>query len=130
MIQLNAHSDSIGALSSALCMIHCLATPFLFVAQSCSATCCEASPMAWRLIDVAFLAISFYAIVPAWKIAGYTWVKAGMLVAWLILSLIILNSHLQVVSLSEKWIYLPALSLVVLHLYNRKNCKCQAKCCD
>ena len=37
--------DSIGVLSSALCMIHCIATPFFFVATACTATCCSAAPL-------------------------------------------------------------------------------------
>jgi hypothetical protein len=30
--------DTIGAAASFLCMIHCVATPFIFIAQACSHT--------------------------------------------------------------------------------------------
>jgi len=33
--------DLFGALVSSLCLIHCAATPFLFIAKVCSATCCS-----------------------------------------------------------------------------------------
>jgi len=56
------HSDIIGIWSSGLCLIHCLATPFLFIAKSCSHTCCAASPTWWGTIDFIFLVISFIAI--------------------------------------------------------------------
>ncbi len=29
-------SDIVGAVASGLCALHCIATPFLFIAQSCS----------------------------------------------------------------------------------------------
>ena len=35
---LKVNSDSIGALASGLCMIHCVATPFFFIASACSSS--------------------------------------------------------------------------------------------
>ena len=55
-------SDTIGVLSSGLCMIHCLATPFFFVATACSATCCSGAPLWWQWLDYFFLIISFIAV--------------------------------------------------------------------
>ena len=46
-------ADTVGAAASFLCMIHCVATPFLFVAQACASTCCSAAPTWWRAIDFA-----------------------------------------------------------------------------
>ena len=129
MIQRLYNSDSLGIIGSSLCMIHCLATPFLFMAKTCSDTCCVDSPLAWRLIDVAFLIIALYAVVSAYKNAKYLWVKLALSMAWLGLAFIIVNSYLSIVEIPEQWIYLPAISLVVLHIYNLNNCKCSAKCC-
>ena len=53
------NSDSIGALASTLCLIHCLATPFIFVVQSCAASCCASAPAWWVFFDYLFLTISF-----------------------------------------------------------------------
>ena len=40
MTSINLKQDYIGAVASALCLLHCIATPFLFVAKACSAACC------------------------------------------------------------------------------------------
>ena len=55
-------SDTIGVLSSGLCMIHCLATPFFFVATVCSTTCCNTAPLWWQWLDYFFLVVSFIAV--------------------------------------------------------------------
>ena len=39
-IKLKINSDLIGALASALCTIHCLVTPFIFLASTCARDCC------------------------------------------------------------------------------------------
>ena len=46
-MRLELHYDKIGIISSSLCMIHCLGTPFIFVAKACSATCCSDAPTWW-----------------------------------------------------------------------------------
>ncbi|MFK7796305.1 MAG: MerC domain-containing protein [Aureispira sp.] len=51
---LTQKSDFFGAAASTLCLIHCLITPFIFVAQTCSRTCCSDAPIWWRMIDVVF----------------------------------------------------------------------------
>jgi|GEM_PF-3179353 len=48
------NADFIGAMSSGLCLMHCLATPFLFIAKACTATCCADTPSWWQLIDYLF----------------------------------------------------------------------------
>ena len=40
----NIKVDSLGALVSGLCMLHCLATPIFFIASACSAACCNFAP--------------------------------------------------------------------------------------
>ena len=54
--------DSIGMIAGTLCAIHCIATPFLFVAKACSTVCCADAPLWWKAIDYIFLVISFIAI--------------------------------------------------------------------
>ena len=51
--------DSVGIIASTLCMIHCIGTPFIFIAKACSATCCSEAPLWWVIIDYIFLFISF-----------------------------------------------------------------------
>ncbi|MEM9025186.1 MAG: MerC domain-containing protein, partial [Bacteroidota bacterium] len=47
--------DMFGAVASGLCLIHCLATPFLFVAGAGAHAHHPESPFWWGLIDVVFL---------------------------------------------------------------------------
>ena len=55
-------SDTIGVLSSGLCMIHCLATPFFFDATVCSNTCCNTAPLWCQWLDYIFLVVSIRSI--------------------------------------------------------------------
>jgi len=97
MILLKQKPDSIGAIASTLCLIHCLATPFVFIAQSCTLTCCNGVPMWWGSIDYIFLIISFFTVYRS--------------------------------NLNEKAIYIPAIALIMLHLYNKKYCQCHTNTC-
>ncbi|MGB1207359.1 MAG: MerC domain-containing protein [Chitinophagales bacterium] len=47
-------TDKVGIIPSTLCMIYCIATPFLFLAQPYSASCCKASPSWWRSLHFIF----------------------------------------------------------------------------
>ena len=55
----NLTYDKIGVISSTLCMIHCIITPFIFLAKACSISCCSDGPVLWQIIDYLFLGISF-----------------------------------------------------------------------
>ena len=54
--------DKIGIISSSLCMIHCMGTPFIFIAKACTTTCCSNAPTWWLMIDYLFLIISLFFI--------------------------------------------------------------------
>ena len=56
------NSDQIGAVSSALCMLHCFATPFLFLSQSSLILISVDFTLPWFIINYIFLFISFIAI--------------------------------------------------------------------
>jgi len=130
MISINQKPDILGTFASSLCLIHCVATPFIFIAQSCTATCCEAAPIWWKPIDYIFLVISFFAIYWSTKTTTIIWIKPMLWLSWLGLASIILNEKLELIPLAESAIYFPAIALVILHLYNRKYCKCETdKCC-
>jgi len=130
MIFTKYQSDNLGAISGTLCLIHCVATPFIFIVQSCSLTCCETAPVWWRFIDYFFLVISFFAVYQTTKNTTSLWIKPALWVSWSLLFLIILNEKLMWFPLSEYIIYFPALSLILLHIYNKKYCHCDInKCC-
>ena len=123
-------TDYIGAIAGALCMIHCISTPFLFIIKSCSVVCCEDAPVWWKLIDVAFLLISFYAIYHTSKQAIPTWLKTTFWLSWTILFLIIINEQINLFQINNKLIYIPGLLIITLHLYNIKFCRCSEKECN
>ncbi|ALJ05968.1 hypothetical protein APS56_12865 [Pseudalgibacter alginicilyticus] len=130
MIFINRKADSIGVISSALCLIHCVATPFIFIAQTGLLTCCSATPSWWGLIDYFFLGISFLAVYHTTNTTVSKWVKPALWLSWGLLFLVIINEKTTWFSFGENIIYIPTISLIVLHLYNRKYCKCDIdKCC-
>jgi len=122
-------SDSIGALASGLCLIHCIATPFIFLAQTCSAICCDTAPAWWTSIDFLFIGISFFAVYRSAKNTSKIWMSTTLWISWIALCLVILNEKLALISLPESTIYIPAIALVLLHLYNRKYCQCKDDTC-
>lgn len=122
-------TDKVGIIASTLCMIHCIATPFLFLAKSCSASCGEASPNWWISLDFIFLLVSFFAIYQSSKNTSKIWLKYAMWTSWTFLLTILLNEKFYVISLFEYAIYFPAMMLVVLHIYNLKYCQCKTDTC-
>jgi len=121
---LTQKSDTFGAIASSLCLIHCLITPFIFVAQTCSVTCCSSAPTWWRVIDVIFLIVSFFAVYQSMTLTTKSWLKIGFGVSWIGLLLLIINDNFNIFELAHEIIYLPSLGLIILHLYNIKYCKC------
>ena len=123
-------SDAVGVVSSGLCIVHCLATPVFFIAATCSASCCNATPLWWQWVDYVFLIISFIAITHSIKSTNSNLVKYGLWVSWVALFLFILNIQFQWFSISDNIKFIPAFSLIGFHLYNIKYCKCSKdECC-
>ncbi len=122
-------SDTIGVLSSGLCMIHCLATPFFFVATACSASCCSDTPLWWQWIDYFFLIISFIAVRHSTISTNSIYVELGLWLSWLGLLIFVLNAKFLWFFANPNAKFIPAFSLIALHLYNLKYCQCQKKDC-
>jgi len=121
--------DSVGALASFLCLIHCALTPFIFISQACVVSCCEESPMWWQSIDYVFLIISFFAIFKSAKTSSNRVVKTLLWCFWGILCLLILNKSIQLFLVSHNFMYSVAILLSILHLYNLRYCQCKTKGC-
>ena len=121
---INDKSDYFGMLASGLCMIHCIATPFIFVVQACSVSCCEASPWWWSMIDYLFLIISFIAIYFSAKATSLTWMPSVLYLSWGLLAILMLHERFPLFDIPHAMIYLPAFSLVFFHIYNSKYCTC------
>ena len=126
----NQKTDSIGAISSTLCLIHCVATPFLFITQSSLLTYANEIPNWWKFIDYFFLIISFLAVYRSVQTTASNFIKPALWFSWFFLFVVIINEKIAWFSFSEELIYIPAFSLIALHLYNRKYCQCNKdKCC-
>ncbi|MEL6589260.1 MAG: MerC domain-containing protein [Bacteroidota bacterium] len=135
--QTKSRSDIWGAAASGFCLIHCLATPFLFVAQAGIADHHDhhghgASPTWWGFIDISLLVVSLAAVYWSVKKSSKQWMKIALYASWAFLAFVILNEKFEFLHLAEAWIYVPALSLVGLHLYNRRksNSKEDEDCCE
>ena len=121
--------DNVGIMAGSLCMIHCIGTPFLFIAKACSVSCCSDAPLWWQLIDYFFLIISFVAIYFITKKTIPNWVKISFWISWLILLLTILNHTFTIVEVPKYFVYIPASAIIILHFYNIRFCKCEEDSC-
>lgn len=130
LIQLTAKSDIIGAAASTLCLIHCIATPFLFVVQAGVVSAGEARPSWWGLLDIVFLTVSLFAIIWTNRTTAKSWVGKALWISWLLLAFVVLNEKFSLIPVTEEAVYIPTLGLIFFHLYNRKYCRCgQEVCC-
>lgn len=119
----HSNADYVGASASTLCLVHCMLTPVLFTVQAISLNCAELSPVWWKSIDFLFLIISFLAIYYTVKSSTSEWVSRGLYFWWLVLAFIIVNSTFQWINFTHALIYIPALAVSGLHLYNLKYCR-------
>lgn len=119
-------SDSLGIISSTLCLIHCIATPFLFATNAQIANLGSW----WSNVDLMFLIISALAIYKSGTRVTKKWISTGLWSSWGVLLFIIVNEKMGLFNIPETAIYLPSVSLIVLHFYSRRYCQCKTtECC-
>lgn len=124
-------SDTIGALASTLCVIHCLMTPLLFAVQSYTAAQHQNIPLWWKNLDFLFVTISVIAVYRSAQNSSNTRIKYALWLNWFTLFILILNEKLALVSLAEFITYIAALTLACLHIYNLNYCQCKTEdCCN
>lgn len=116
-----------GIVASSLCLAHCLATPFLFLAHSGSVMLQDANTIWWKSLDILFLALSFFAIRRSIKNSSKPKIKYAFWSSWGLLFFIIINEKLPMIALPEEIIYVGSVVLVGLHFYNLKYCQCNVK---
>lgn len=58
------------------------------------------------------------------------WLKVSLVVSWLMLSFFILNERFEGIEFPFDMVYFPAFALVVLHLVNKRQCRCETGCCE
>ena len=122
-------SDTVGAAASFLCMIHCLATPFLFVAQACSSACCSDAPTWWRAVDFVFLAVSGFAVYRSMQTSSKRWVWRSLWAAWVVLTCSVLSEAFAYALFLPALKYASASGLIGLHVYNMTLCQCGNPTC-
>ena len=123
-IKLASKSDIIGVMASSLCLLHCIATPLLFIAHASTITVESSRPWWWGGLDIIFLTISFIAVYWSTSNTSSRWMKYALWISWLLLSLILVNEKFEIWHISEESVYLPSMALVLLHIYNRRFCNC------
>ena len=121
--------DAIGSLASALCLIHCVATPFIFITQACTISCCAEAPIWWQAIDYIFIIISFFAILRSTQTSSNKTIKILLWSTWFIFFVSILNKTIQLLSLNINFIYVIGTILALLHVYNLNYCQCKDENC-
>ena len=70
--------DTIGSLASTLCLIHCIATPFIFITQACTMSCCADAPIWWQSIDYIFFNYIIFAIYRSTKTSTKLEIKIAL----------------------------------------------------
>ena len=111
------NSDVFGAVSSTLCLTHCILTPFFLVA-----------PTWWGGLNYFFIAISFFAVNFSAKNSSNKIMKPLLWIGFLILSFCVINEELGLYHFPEFVTYLAAINLAFLHVYNLKYCQCRDDC--
>ena len=130
ILNFTSSSDIIGASASSMCFIHCLVTPFLFVAYSNTVIIENTYPWWWGILDIVFLLISLFAVYWYTYNTSKQFIKYTFWTLWILLALIIINEKWEIVHVAEVFIHLTTLGLVFLHFYNRRYCQCENdKCC-
>ena len=124
------HPDTLGAINSSLCVIHCFATPFLFLTQA-QTSLVELStvPLWWQLLNYVFIVVSFFAVFRTVKNSSNQLVKSLLWVSWGLLSALILNEEFEIMHMPELLTYFAGISLASLHIYNLKYCQCEDENC-
>ena len=125
-------SDKIGALTSFLCLIHCFATPLIFIMGSCGGHCHDNVPDWWMGFDLIFLFVSFISIWFSVKQTTSKVIKPLFWLGWLLMGFAVVNEKLHLTELPHWVIYIPAGFLIGAHIYNLKYCQCQPEeesCC-
>lgn len=122
--------NAFGAIASVLCMLHCLATPLFFIAQTSSKEMHSIASMSWQGLDYLFLSVSFIAVYRSTQITSKKIMRIALWGSWLLLCMIILNEKLALVHFPEYLTYVPAITLAILHIFNLNYCQCKTdNCC-
>ena len=123
------NSDHLGVTTSALCIVHCLATPLLFFSQAQTPIFAEGVPVWWPLFNYLLIIISFFAVYRSAQNSSNVFIKVLLFAVWAVLFGLIINEGLEFFAIPEAYNYAAALTLGLLHVYNLKYCSCKDDTC-
>lgn len=129
MILIKQKSDIVGIYASSLCLVHCVASPFIFIAQTSRSSHSHDVPSWWGLLDFVFLIISFFSVYRSTQKTSKNWIKPALWVSLLCLFIIVINEKINMFYIHHKLLYIPIVALIILHFYNRKFCNCNVNTC-
>ena len=121
--------DIFGAIASSLCMVHCLATPLLFITHVYGTFGSETVPLWWKNLDYLFLIVSFTAVYRSTQTTSKKFMKYALWAGWAILFSMILNEKMMWLNIPGIFKYTAAIGLSTLHIYNLKYCQCKDENC-
>ena len=121
--------DTVGSIASIMCLIHCIATPFIFITQACTMSCCAESPIWWQSLDYLFIVISFFAIFRATQTSTNKFIKIALWISWCLFFFLIVNKTIQLFYINQNVTYATGITLAILHLYNLRFCQCENDGC-
>ena len=120
-----ANSDKIGVFTSILCLIHCLAAPFLYllVGKSSQINTWYGS------IDIVLITVSFIAIYRSARLSARRYMQIGFYTLWILLLTSVLNERVHWIKIPDFFTYVFSIGLAIWHMLNRRFCLCDKKSC-
>ena len=123
------NSDSIGILSSSLCFIHCLVTPFIYITYAGFFEQSEYLSFSWKGVNLVFIIFSLIAVNRSTKNTTSKIIKPIFWFSWSLLLFVLLNEEVNIFELPELVSYASAINLAGVHVYNLKFCGCKDEDC-
>ncbi len=118
------NNDIYGIIVCVLCLLHCIATPLLFISVAASKNGQVTPPFLWKNLDYLLLAISLFIVYYSAKNTAKSIMKYILGISWLILFLVLTNEKIGILHIPEFVTYVTSLNLAVVHLYNYRYCRC------
>ena len=121
--------DKVGILSSTICLIHCLVTPFIYVTYAGFFKLSEYLSFSWKAINLVLIIFSLVAVNRSTKKTTSKIIKPIFWLSWGFLFFVLLNEEAKFFELPELVSYFSALNLAGVHIYNLKFCGCKDESC-
>ena len=118
------NNDIYGIIVCTLCVLHCFATPIIFLSVAASNDNNISPPLLWKNLDYLFLVISLFIVYNSAKNTTKPIMKYILRISWLVLFLVISNEKIDVFHIPELVTYITSINLAVVHLYNYRYCRC------